>query len=214
VKACLGVRTDARTSHLALALAALGFFVSVGPGLGAQAPVTRPDRPSETSQGSATQQADAIKEFQARLNGYVDLRAQLAKKLQPQSPTASASELATRQEALANAIKSARKAARKGDLIPTSVGAQLVTIVQNDFRQRPVEARKAAFEEVPTNAVPVINRTYPAQAALPTVPPLLLAKLPTLPDNLQYRFLARHLVILDGDTQIIIDYVANALPPR
>jgi hypothetical protein len=94
------------------------------------------------------------------------------------------------------------------------VGAQLVTIVQNDFRQRPVEARKAAFEEVPTNAVPVINRTYPAQAALPTVPPLLLAKLPTLPDNLQYRFLARHLVILDGDTQIIIDYVANALPPR
>ena len=110
--------------------------------------------------------------------------------------------------------RAVRKGARKGDLISTSVGAQLRTIIQNDFRQRPVDARNAAFEEVAGTALPVINRTYPAQAALPTVPPLLLGKLPTLPDNLQYRFLARHLVILDGDTQIIIDYVANALPPH
>ena len=61
---------------------------------------------------------------------------------------------------------------------------------------------------------PVINRTFPEDAALPTVPPLLLSKLPQLPDNLQYRFFGRHLVILDADTQIIIDYVANALPPH
>ncbi len=46
------------------------------------------------------------------------------------------------------------------------------------------------------------------------MPPLLLSKLPQLPDNLQYRFFGRHLVILDGDTQIIIDYVANVLPSK
>ena len=61
---------------------------------------------------------------------------------------------------------------------------------------------------------PVINQIYPAKAALPTVPPLLLAKLPMLPDNLQYRFIDRHMVILDGDTQMIIDYVSNVLPPH
>jgi hypothetical protein len=38
--------------------------------------------------------------------------------------------------------------------------------------------------------------------------------LPGLPDNLQYRFYGRHLVILDGDLQIITDYVSNVLPPR
>ena len=192
-------------------LAALGFVLLLCPGLEAQ---SRGARAATPSPAQAPASEDNIKDFQKRLDAYVDLRAKLARKLKPLSPTASASELATRQEALANAIKAARKGARKGDLISTSVGAHLRTIVQNDFRQRPVDARNAAFEEVAGTALPVINRTYPAQAALPTVPPLLLGKLPPLPDNLQYRFLARHLVILDGDTQIIIDYVANALPPH
>jgi hypothetical protein len=195
-------------------VAALGFVLCLCAGLDAQSRGTRAATPSPAPHAAATEPEDAIKEFKDRLDGYVELRGRLAKKLKPLSPTASASELATRQEALANAIKTARKGARKGDLIPTSVGAQLRTIVQNDFRQRPVDARNAAFEEVAGTAPPVINRTYPVQAALPTVPPLLLGKLPPLPDNLQYRFLARHLVILDGDTQIIIDYVANALPPH
>jgi hypothetical protein len=44
------------------------------------------------------------------------------------------------------------------------------------------------------------------------VPPLLLASLPRLPDNLQYRFFGRHMVLLDGDTELVIDYVRNALP--
>jgi hypothetical protein len=44
------------------------------------------------------------------------------------------------------------------------------------------------------------------------VPPLLLSTLPRLPDNLQYRFYGRHLVILDGDVQIIVDVIANVLP--
>jgi hypothetical protein len=46
------------------------------------------------------------------------------------------------------------------------------------------------------------------------VPPLLLLSLPALPDNLQYRFYGRHLVVLDGDALIIVDYVANVLPPH
>jgi len=41
-----------------------------------------------------------------------------------------------------------------------------------------------------------------------------LANLPRLPDNLQYRFFGRHVLILDGDVEIMIDYVRNTLPPR
>ena len=46
------------------------------------------------------------------------------------------------------------------------------------------------------------------------MPPLLLRELPRLPDNLQYRFFGRHVVLLDGDTQLIVDYIANVLPPH
>jgi hypothetical protein len=60
----------------------------------------------------------------------------------------------------------------------------------------------------------VVNKSMPDTAALATVPPLLLTKLPVLPDNLQYRFIDRHVVLIDGDTRIIVDYILNVLPPH
>ena len=70
------------------------------------------------------------------------------------------------------------------------------------------------FEEVPEGVQPIVNRTMPDNAALATVPPLLLNNLPRLPDNLQYRFMGRHVVLMDGDTRIIVDYIRNVLPPH
>lgn len=159
-------------------------------------------------------QGAALQEFQKRLNGYVELRTRLAHDLRPLKPTASASELAARQESLAAAIRQTRKNARVGDLIPTAVADVLRRTIQSDFKSRSAETQRAAVSEVTDGIMPVINRPFPARAALPTVPPLLLAKLPRLPDNLQYRFLDRHVVILDGDTELIIDYVPNVLPAR
>jgi hypothetical protein len=159
-------------------------------------------------------QAAGMYEFQQRLNGYLKLREGLSQKLKPLSTTASAPDLTARQEALAAALRTARKNARPGDLIPPSVADQIRMVCIDDFHFRNPEVKRAALQEVPNAPRPVINRTYPENEALATVPPLLLAKLPILPDNLQYRFFGRHLVILDGDTQIITDYVANVVPPR
>jgi hypothetical protein len=158
------------------------------------------------------QAAAAQKDFQERLQAYVALRASLAKKLEPLSSTASASDLQARQQALAAAIRTARRGAKAGDMIPEAVQQQIRRIVRSDMKQRSPAAKQAAMEEVPEGPLPAINRTYPEQAALPTVPPLLLASLPRLPDNLQYRFFGRHMVLLDGDTELVIDYVRNALP--
>jgi hypothetical protein len=158
--------------------------------------------------------AVAMEEFQTRLDAYLDLREGLSRKLKPLSSTADTAELTARQEALAAAMKRARAAAKPGDLVPRLVAAQIAETVAADFRRRNAAAKQNALKEVPDGPRPVINRTYPAEAALPTVPPLLLAKLPKLPDNLQYRFFGRHIVILDGDLQIITDYIANALPPH
>jgi hypothetical protein len=43
---------------------------------------------------------------------------------------------------------------------------------------------------------------------------LLLNNLPRLPDNLQYRFMGRHVILMDGDTRLIVDYILNVLPPH
>src|SRR5689334_23221965 len=170
----------------------------------------RPQKPAAQSNPQAT----AVQDFQRRLTGYVELRTKLGHDLQPLKPTANAADLKARQASLAAAIRQTRKGARMGDLIPTPVATLLKRTVQDDFKNRAPAAQRAARNEVTGGVAPVINQTFPPNAALPTIPPLHLARLPPLPDNLQYRFLGRHLVILDGDTEIIIDYVADVLPPR
>jgi hypothetical protein len=156
--------------------------------------------------------AAAQADFQARLDKYIKLRQDLAKKLKPLSPTASAAELASRQESLAAALRDVRKNARQGDLIPPAVAAQIKRIVGDDFRHRNATAKRAVFEEVPKTVQPVINKTLPDTAALATIPPLLLNELPRLPDNLQYRFIGNDIILLDGDTRLIIDFISNAVP--
>lgn len=159
-------------------------------------------------------QAAGLQDFQTRLEEYLKLRASLVKNLKPLTSTPSAVELAARQAALAAAIKKARAAAKPADLVPQPVAAQIAKAIRDDFTRRSAADERATFSEVPNAVRPAINQTYPEDAALPTVPPLLLLNLPRLPDNLQYRFYGRHLLLLDGDAQIIVDYIANVLPPH
>jgi hypothetical protein len=159
-------------------------------------------------------QAAGMEEFQKRLNAYLALRESLSDKVKALSPTPDSAELTSRQEALAAAMKAARADAKPGDLIPKEVAEQIAAAVAADRKRRKPVAKAATLAEAPPLPAPAINRTYPADVALPTVPPLLLAQLPKLPDNLQYRFYGRHIVILDGDLQIITDYVSNVLPPH
>lgn len=156
----------------------------------------------------------AVRDFQQRLQAYLTLRQQLAATLPPLMPTPSGTELTARQTALAKGLQTARAAAKPGDLIPPAVAARIRAIVLADFNRRTAVEERATFSEVPNAPMPAINRLYPVEAALPTVPPLLLLNLPRLPDTLQYRFYGRHIVLLDGDLQVIVDYIENALPPR
>jgi hypothetical protein len=153
-------------------------------------------------------------DLQGRMNAYLDLRMSLARQLRPLTSTSSSPELTARQEALAAAIKEARKNAHQGDLVPKAMADRLRSIVKADLKSRSPEDRAALYAEVPAGMTLGINRTFPSQVALPTVPPLLLKSLPVLPDNLQYRFANRHLIIVDGDTQVIVDYVPDVLPPK
>ena len=180
----------------------------------AQKPAPQKSGVTEARQASLSDVAAAQAEFQKRMAAYLTLREELSRKVKPLSTTADSGELTVRQETLAAAMKSARQHAKPGDLIPPLVAKQIAETVAADLRRRKATTRQATLEEVPDTVRPAINKTYPASAALPTVPALLLADLPKLPDNLQYRFYGRHVVLLDGDLQIIADFVANALPPH
>jgi hypothetical protein len=177
----------------------------------AQTPATKPTAPATDVNANAAAQA----EFQARLKAYLSLRSKLADTLKPLSVTPDSAELTARQESLAAAIRTARKHAKPGDLIPAPVARMIGTTVAADFKRRRAAAsvKEATLAEVP-DLKPVINKVYPAPEALSTMPPLLLNNLPRLPDNLQYRFYGRSVVLLDGDLELIVDFIPGVLPPH
>jgi hypothetical protein len=56
-----------------------------------------------------------------------------------------------------------------------------------------------------------INGTYPDKKPLSTVPANVLAVLPRLPNDVQYRFLGRHLVLFDTRARVILDGIPYAI---
>ena len=178
---------------------------------------TRDNRGSEPNQQNPAQCSKdaALKEFQRRLDEYIELRSELAKKVEPLSIDGERLRARRPSGSAGRRPPTARAGAKRGDLIPTPVAEA----DSNDRRRRlqsPERRRAAGRCRGGARGTDSWPSTGPIrqQAALPTVPPLLLSKLPVLPDNLQYRFVDRHMVILDGDTQMIVDYIADVLPAR
>ena len=95
-----------------------------------------------------------------------------------------------------------------------AIAERLRAAVAADFKARSPEDGRAVYAEVPQGIRLVVNHTFPAKAALPTVPPLLLNAMPALPDEPAIPVRGRNLILLDGDTQIIADYITNVLPPK
>jgi hypothetical protein len=59
----------------------------------------------------------------------------------------------------------------------------------------------------------VVNERWPG-TALTTMPPDLLAILPPLPRELEYRFVHRDLVLWDVRADLIVDVLRDAIPMR
>ena len=67
--------------------------------------------------------------------------------------------------------------------------------------------------EADTAGVPLrVNYPYPEAKELTQMPPTLLLKLPQLPKEVKYRFVGRHLLLVDNDNGLIVDYMTKALP--
>lgn len=155
-------------------------------------------------------QALAIKEFTDRIKGYVALQKKMESTLK-QSPTDNPAQIDVRRKALAQAIRVARQNAKRGEIFGAA-GEQFREIIRQDARERSVRDAYAAMQEVPLQSPPRVNVDYPEKAALATVPPLILQRLPPLPDGVEYRFMGRDLILRDADANLIMDFIHEAVP--
>jgi hypothetical protein len=154
----------------------------------------------------------AVKAFRDRADAYLALRKKAGGGLPALRETDDPNKLAPRQQALGEAIRTARRGARSGDLFGPEIGARARTLVREDWAHRARQDKAAITEDIPPGWVAKVNATYPTSLPLATFPASLLAELPPLPEGLEYRFAGRHLIIRDAEANIVVDVLADVLP--
>jgi hypothetical protein len=153
-----------------------------------------------------------FREFFDHVRAYIKIHDAANARVPSLKDTSDPKEIATREKALADQIRIERAGARQGDVFSPSAAKAMGVAVAEDFRPRSLSDQKAILSEVPVKVPPAINTDYPTTLPLATMPPTLLLKLPTLPEELEYRFLGRHLILRDIKANLIVDFIPDVVP--
>ena len=157
--------------------------------------------------------AQLAAEFLKLVDAYAELHRKAEGTLPalPKEPTAA--QLDTHERALARLIVQSRGGARQGDIFTREIRAyfrrQIGRVVAGADGQ---QIRDTIMEENPGAIRLRINGRYPDTLPMTTMPPQILASLPKLPKELEYRFIGSRLVLLDTHTQLIVDYIDDSIP--
>jgi hypothetical protein len=168
----------------------------------------------ESAKAPATAaEAEAYAEFRKRVEAYLDIHKQAQQKAPRRSTEATPEAIDRHQRALGQAIQEARATAKRGDIFTPEAETAMKAILRRVFGGPEGKQLKASIMDENPGAVKLsINGRYPDQVPLSTVPPQVLASLPKLPPEIEYRFVGDRLVLLDVQAHIIIDYIEAALP--
>jgi hypothetical protein len=149
-----------------------------------------------------------VADFSTRVASYLELRRVLEKGLPPLVMTAFPAEITRAQWLLARRIRAARKGAKEGEIFTPVIGAEFRKVLLPEMTD---ETREAIMDDNPGEFSHRIDDTYPRGKTFSTMPSNVLAVLPTLPDDIQYRFLGHHLVLLDTRANVILDQIPCAI---
>ena len=152
-------------------------------------------------------------DFLKRVETYLDLHKKLEATLPPLSKQPAPAEIDTHARALARLIAHARPSAEQGDLLTRDTRAYFRRQITRALAGPDGAAIKDSIFEENLGRVRIrVNNRYPDSVPFSTTPTQILAALPKLPDEMEYRFLAERLILLDVHAQMVVDYMDDAIP--
>jgi hypothetical protein len=171
----------------------------------------------QTPKGNVNPDAGLVADFKKRVDDYVKLREKGASaapvELQEKSKPA---DIVTAEKSMAQKVREARHGAKPGDIFTPATQAMFKRLLRPPLTKGPDAAdNKATIKDdapAPREVPFKVNAEYPKDVALSTVPPDVLLTLPALPEDIQYRFAGKHLLLFDAKANIIVDYMLNAIP--
>lgn len=202
-----------------ITIAVLAGAVAAALPLHAQAPPPKPaPAPSASAKASAGQAANTnaavLAAFTQRINAYADLRKKVEKGPALLERHRDPAKIETERLALAARIRTARAAAKPYDIFTTETRPVLRRLLSPQLKGADGAENKAAIkDDNPGADVKLkVNQPYPQGEPLSTVPPDILKTLPVLPEDIEYRFVGKHLILYDNHSGLIVDYLLNAIP--
>jgi hypothetical protein len=200
-----------RTS-LAVALPLLLFATGCENNPQKDAPITAKNEPQMMRSPSSIGSPDGsvVTEFNQRVSEYVALRKQLAGTLTKLSTKATPKDIDAHQRALLALVAKARADAKQGDMFVPAMQTYIRGLVRGVITGPDGGRIKASLmDENPMGVKIAVNDRYPDTIPLATMPSDILAALPKLPDELEYRFVGNRLVLLDTQAHLIVDFVTD-----
>ena len=156
--------------------------------------------------------AAILADFKARVEQYLELRKQAVKGAPKLKETNDPAKIKAAQDGMAERIRAARASAKHGDVFTPEITAKIRRLLSPELKgDDGRDAKQVLKDDAPTNIPFKVNAKYPDGASVPTVPANLLLSLPTLPEPLQYRIIDKHLILLDEDADVIVDYALNVI---
>lgn len=172
-----------------------------------------PAPPQSAGQVPVNADAQALASLQDRVKEYLALHNKLEGTLPNLPKEATPQQIDQHQRALSKLVQDARRGAKPGDVF-TPESRRVILELMNRVFGGPDgrQLRASIMDENPGKLQITVNSRYPDTVPLSTVPPQVLAGLPKLPDELEFRFIGRRLILMDVHAHIILDFIDNALP--
>jgi hypothetical protein len=143
---------------------------------------------------------------------YTALQKKISATLPAVPDKATPKQLDDYQRALGQRLITSRGGAKQGDVFGPDMPGIIRRALAPIFKGPEGARVRAAIIDEPHPAVPAVNARYPDDVPLSTMPPDVLRVLPRLEEGLEFRFIDRHLILLDIKSHLIVDVIDNAIP--
>lgn len=164
---------------------------------------------------NANARARAFQQFERAAAAYARLHHELDRRLGPFPVSADAATLQRALDARADAIRHVRPEPRQGQLFTRELAPVIRRVIADALRAQQLTPADVLFDELAEGnegGPPImrVNAPFPWHGAT-GVPLCVNDVLPALPQELQYRFVDRNLVLVDMVASLIVDILPQAL---
>jgi hypothetical protein len=170
--------------------------------------IVKAEQPVQSAADKAT-----IKAFQERVGQYLKVRDSVKAKAPKLAKDSTPEQIQAAETAYVVSLRAARADARQGSLFTPDVAQYIRTTLKRELSTTEKKDVRKTVLDKETN-IPValkVNYPYPDPKEFVEMPAKLLLKLPELPKEVKYRYVGRTLLLLDTDSNLILDYMPDAL---